>query len=104
MKKHVFVQMVLNNLQFHRKKFSTALLTKGTLRINFSNDKFEINHPDTAERKGITKQPFRHILISNLFLFFFSFRTLDEKFPSSFKPKSSPGTLEGNVGKITRGR
>ena len=51
MKQHMFVQMVLNNLQFHRKKFSTALLTKGTLRINFSNDKLEIKHPDTAERR-----------------------------------------------------
>lgn len=51
MKQHVFVQMVLNNLQFHRKKFSIALLTKGTLRINFSNDKLEIKHPDTAERR-----------------------------------------------------
>lgn len=50
-KQHVFVQMVLNNLQFHRKKFSTALLTKGTLRINFSNNKLEIKHPDTAERR-----------------------------------------------------
>lgn len=51
MKQHVFVQMVLNNLQFHRKKFSTALLTKGTLRINFSNDKLEIKHPDTAREE-----------------------------------------------------
>lgn len=51
MEQHVFVQMVLNNLQFYLKKFSTVLLTKGTLRINFSNDKFEINHPDMAERR-----------------------------------------------------
>ena len=51
MKQHVFVQMVLNNLQFHRKKFSPTLLTKGTLRINFSNDKFEINQPDMAKRR-----------------------------------------------------
>ena len=51
MKQHLLVQMVLNNLQFHRKKFCSALLTKGALRINFSNDKFEVNHPDMAERR-----------------------------------------------------